>query len=118
MDCFTCCAVESRLAAAAMVNAASSAGRVTVRLTGALMPSNVCAAATQESAAQKGRIRSLMGSPLLREAVRDVGVEGVLRARACVVGSGRECASAAEERRRDITDIRVSRGVNRFAHTF
>src|SRR5664280_3123197 len=96
-----------------MVNAASSAARVTVRLTGTLMPSNVCAVATQASAAI-GRNRCFMRCLSLREAVSDVGVKGVLRSRAAAGGSGRECACDVR-RRTDPTDSR-SRGVERFAH--
>src|ERR1035441_7514880 len=111
--CFTCCGEESRAAATAMVNAASSATNVTVRLAGASMPSDVCAVATQESTANRRRERCFTRCLSLRHAERDTGVEGELRSRGATGGSER----APIGRRADPTDARVSAGVVRIAHT-
>src|SRR5450759_5067123 len=96
-----------------MVNAASSAVRLTVRLTGALMPSNVWAVAAQASAGIS-RNRCFMRCLSLREAVSDVGIEGVLRSGAAA--SGRDCACGAEVRITDITDAGVSGSIERFGN--
>src|ERR1035438_2792780 len=94
-----------------MVNAASSAVRVTVRLTGALMPSGVCAAATQASTGIRIRNRCFIRCLSLRQAVSDVGVKSVLRSRAGAAGT-----EGAPNRPRADPGDRVSVAVERFAY--
>src|ERR1035441_1198287 len=96
-----------------MVNAASSAVSVTVRLAGALMPSKVCAVVREESTIDRIK-RGFMPCLSLRQAISDVGVEGVLRSRTAAGGSGSACDG--DESRTDITDARVPAGVVRFTH--
>src|ERR1017187_1684108 len=96
-----------------MVNAASSAVSVTVRLPRAGVASEGCAGAREESTIDR-RKRGLMRYLSLRQAVSDVGVEGVLRSRTAAGGSS--SAGDPEEGRTDNTAARVSAGVVRFAH--
>src|ERR1035441_10477553 len=82
-------------------------------ITGALMPSSVCAVPTQQSTINR-RKRGFMPCLSLRQAISDVGVEGVLRSRTAAGGS--RSARGDEGRQRGITDARVPAGVVRFAH--
>src|ERR1035441_623618 len=97
-----------------MANAASSAVSVTVRLAGALMPSSVCPVPTEQSTMNRRSRKCFMRCLSLRQAISDVGVEGVLRSRTATGGS--RSARGAVHRRIDITDARVPAGVVRFTH--
>src|ERR1035441_4537216 len=97
-----------------MANAASSAVSVTVRLAGALMPSSVCPVPTEQSTMNRRSRKCFMRCLSLRQAISDVGVEGVLRSRTAAGGS--RSARGDEGRQRGIADARVPAGVVRFAH--
>src|ERR1017187_406897 len=96
-----------------MVNAASSAVSVTVRLAGALMPSSVCAAPTEQSTINRGNW-GFMRCLSLRHAVSDVGVERVLRSRTGTAGS--RSTGGDEDRQRGKANAGVPAGVVRLAH--